>query len=408
MSNIKNHEPLFRIAKNTNIVGWKKWVIRIAGGVFGLLLASIFASIFTKDFGGFFKQIFLGTFGTPLRIWKLFQNTALLLGIAVAITPAFKMKFWNIGAEGQTLAGCLAAAATVVYLGGKVNEGLLIALMLVFACITSIIWAVIPAIFKSIFNTNETLFTLMMNYVATYLVTFFIAYKVTSGSGVLGVLKFGHLPPIANQQYLLNILVVIGITIFMFFYLNYSKHGYELTVVGESVNTAKYVGINVKKVIIRTMILSGLVCGIVAWLIVAGTNFTVSASIVGGRGFTAILVSWLAHFNPLGMFLTAFLVVFLEQGASEVVVVYKLGSEAFESVISGIFMLTIIASEFFINYKIKFRDKNLTKNMTTPKSNEIVADDNTTSNDESKVNADNTESADAADTAVTDSAIAEN
>ncbi len=358
-------EPLVHIIKRADIPQWKSWVIRIGAGVIGLLLCAGFSCIFSKDFGGFFAELFNGAFGTERRIWMLFQNIAILLGIAIALTPAFKMHFWNIGAEGQTLVGCLAGAACVFYWGGEIPEGALLVLMLVCSMIASVIWAVIPAIFKALFNTNETLFTLMMNYVAAALVSLCISIWVTSGSGVLGILNFGHLPKIMNQQYFLNIIIVVLITLFMFFYLRYSKHGYEISVVGESTNTAKYIGIYVKKVIIRTMIVSGLFCGIMGWILVAGTNFTVYADIVGGRGFTAILVSWLAHFNPFGMILTAFLVVFMQQGAAQVNTVYQLGPSAFENIIVGIFLLCIIACEFFINYQVKFRVKN--KNATPEK-----------------------------------------
>jgi len=358
MTNSKGKkEPLFHIAKRSDIPQWKAWIIRIIAGIVGLFISAVFVTLFSKDFSGFFTELVNGTFGTERRIWLLFQNTAVLLGIALAVTPAFKMKFWNIGAEGQTLVGCLASAACVFYLGGKMPEWALIILMLGASMVASVIWSLIPAVFKALFNTNETLFTLMMNYVAMYLVTFFISIWVTSGSGVLGLLANGHLPPIANQQYLLNILIVVAMTIVLFFYLRFSKHGYELSVVGESINTAKYIGINVKKVIVRTMLFSGLMCGIMGWILVAGTNFTVYSNIVGGRGFTAILVSWLAHFNPIGMIVTAFLVVFLQQGATQVNTVYRLGPDAFEAVVVGIFLLFIIGCEFFINYRIKFSGK---------------------------------------------------
>lgn len=221
------------------------------------------------------------------------------------------------------------------------------------------IWAVIPAIFKAKWNTNETLFTLMMNYVATQLVAFFvILWEVPKGAGKIGIInqstEAGWLPQIGDYKYLLNILIVAALTILMYVYLNYSKHGYEIAVVGESERTARYVGIKVEKVIIRTMLLSGAVCGIAGLLLVGGTDHTITTTIADGRGFTAVMVSWLAKFNPIFMIFTSFLLVFLDRGASEISTVFGL-NQSFADILTGIILFFIIGCEFFISYKISFR-----------------------------------------------------
>lgn len=348
-------EPLFHIVKRDQNIWWKAWLIRFGAMVAALLVAGIVAAMLTKaDFSTFYSSLFKGVFQTERRIWNLLQNIAMLLCVALAVTPAFKMRFWNIGAEGQTLVGALACAGCIIYFGGKVPEPILILMMFCASMIAGAIWAVIPAIFKAQWNTNETLFTLMMNYVAMTLVAYCINVWVTSGSAVLGILSYGHFPVLAGNAYLLNIIIVAVLTVLVYVYLRYSKHGYELSVVGESLNTARYIGINVKKVIIRTMILSGVICGIAGLLLMAGTSHTVSTNTVAGRGFTAILVSWLAKFNPAYMVLTSFLVVFLQQGSAQVSTTYRLGN-AFPEIITGIFFFFIIGCEFFINYQIKFR-----------------------------------------------------
>jgi len=365
MTKEKKHEPLFHISKRMEISSSKKWAIRIGSGVLAILVCGLVSTIFTGNFGGFFSSVFSGTFGTSLRRWTLLENLSILLCIALALTPAFKMKFWNIGAEGQVLIGCLFCAICMFYIKNSIPEGLLLIICLLGSVLFGMIWAVIPALFKAKWNTNETLFTLMMNYVAMFLVTFFISAAVRSGSGVLGLQPYGHMPLIkipglnaAGQKYLLTIILVFALTAIMYVYLRYSKHGYELSVVGESENTARYIGINVKKVIIRTLLLSGAICGFAGWLLVTGARFTVSKDLVGGDGFTAILVAWLAHFNPIGMIVTAFLVIFLKQGASQLVTDFKLGKDYLGDVIVGIFFLFIIGSEFFINYKISLRKNN--------------------------------------------------
>ncbi|MDO5326216.1 MAG: ABC transporter permease, partial [Clostridia bacterium] len=203
---------------------------------------------------------------------------------------------------------------------------------------------------------NETLFTLMMNYVATFLVSYFLVVWVPNGSSSLPKLKYGKLPTVGGNDYLLIILIVLALTIGLYIYLNYSKHGYEINVVGESVRTARYVGINVRKVIIRTMLLSGVLCGLAGYLIAAGLDQTVTTNSVGGQGFTAIMVSWLGNFNPLMMIITSGLIQLLNQGAAQISQDFNV-SGALPDVITGIILFFIIGSEFFIRYKLHFRGR---------------------------------------------------
>lgn len=347
-------EPLMHISKRSDIEKWKSWLIRIGAGVLGLFVCAIVSAIFTKSFGGFFSSLFVGVFGSERRIWKLIKDIAILLCLALAVTPAFKMKFWNIGAEGQTIIGCLMSVICVHYLGSSLPNAALLVIMFFAAVAGGALWAVIPALFKAKWNTNETLFTLMMNYVGMQFVSFAINSWDTTGHAMYGSLTTGLFPSVGGNQYVINIIIAVVMTIAVFIYLRFSKHGYELTVVGESVNTAKYIGINVKKVIIRTMLVSGALCGIVGLMIVSGDAKTITPSVVSGRGFTAILVSWLAHFSPIGMVLTSFIVVFITQGAGQVSTDFDLGSAAFADMIAGVFLFFIIACEFFINYKVKF------------------------------------------------------
>ncbi len=357
----KEKERLFHLVKRTDIEPWKKWLVRAIAILGALLIAGLVSAILTDfgQFGSFYKYLFTGAFGSPWKIQVLFQNWAILMCISLAVTPAFKMRFWNIGAEGQTLISSLAAVTVIMYLGGKVPDAVLILLMFAASLVAGGVWGAIPAIFKAQWGTNETLFTLMMNYVATHLVLFSVNAWATDGSATLGILEYGSFDGIFGAGYVQNIVFVTILTVIMFIYLKFAKHGYELEVVGESQNTAKYIGINVKKVIIRTMIFSGVICGFAGFLLVGGSPTpTVNGDLVGGRGFTAILVSWLAQFNPILMIVVVLLVVFLERGAAEAANIMRLGtSSAFVNIVVGIFFLLIIASEFFVNYRIKFRKK---------------------------------------------------
>ena len=140
----------------------------------------------------------------------------------------------------------------------------------------------------------------------------------------------------------------------MFLYLKYSKQGFEIAVVGESENTARYAAINVRRVIVRSMAISGAVCGIAGFIAVSGAGHTISTSTAGGRGFTAVIVAWLAKFNTFVMILISALIVFLEKGAIEIASRYNL-SDYVSSMITGIILFFILGSEFFVNYKVRFR-----------------------------------------------------
>ena len=266
------------------------------------------------------------------------------------------MRFWNIGAEGQVLVGGLATAACMILLGGKLPNWLLIIVMSAASILAGAIWAVIPALFKAKWNTNETLFTLMMNYIAAGIVLFCIDSWVKTGSGVLVPIKEGNLITIGNDH-VLTILVVALLTAFMYVYLKFTKHGYELTVVGESENTARYVGINVKKVIIRTLVLSGAICGIIGLLLGGSINHTVTSESAANRGFTGIMVAWLAKFDPLMMIVTAFGITFLSRGMGQVQSAFGITNAAVSDIIIGLIYFCVIGCEFFINYRIISRGK---------------------------------------------------
>ena len=353
------HEPLFHIVKRDSVPKLNSFLIRLGSILFALIFCGILTMVLTGENPiSVYVTMFEGAFGSTRKFWKLMQSLAMLLCVSLALTPAFKMRFWNIGGEGQVLIGGLATTACMILLGDKVPNGLLILIMVVASVLAGAIWALIPAIFKAKFNTNETLFTLMMNYVGIQLVSYFCMYwENPKGAGKIGIInratEAGWFPTIGGQNYLLNIIIVAIITVAMYIYLKYSKHGYEIAVVGESENTARYIGINVNKVILRTMALSGAVCGIAGLLLVGGTDHTISTSTADGRGFTAIMVSWLGKFNPIYMIFTSLLLVFLDAGADQISMIFGL-NQSFSEIITGIILFFIIGSEFFINYQLKF------------------------------------------------------
>lgn len=356
------HEPLIQVVKRADIEWYKSWAVRAVAIVLALILCGLVIVLLTGyDPIKVYSSMIKGSFGTSRKVWNMLQKLAMLLCVSLAVTPAFKMKFWNIGAEGQALIGGLASAAVMIYFGNKLPNAALIIIMALASVAAGLIWGLIPAFFKAQWGTNETLFTLMMNYVATQLVSFCIVFwENPKNSNTVGIInsstQSGWFPTVLGQKYFLNIVIVAVLTVLMYIYLKYSKHGYEISVVGESKNTARYIGINVKKVILRTMALSGALCGVAGLLLVSGTNHTITTTTVGGMGFTAIIVSWLAKFNPFIMALASFLIVFLERGASEIATAFQL-NESVSDILTGIILFFIIGSEFFVRYKVHFRTK---------------------------------------------------
>ena len=346
----------FHISKRASLPWYKSWAIRGIAILAALVVCAIVTMLMTGENPiSIYSTIFYGAFGTTRRSWVTIQELAVLLGISLAVTPAFKMRFWNIGAEGQVLIGGLATTACMICLADKLPNSMVIVCMIIASILAGAFWGFLPAFFKAKWNTKETLFTLMMNYIATQLAAYFIiVWEVPKGAGKIGIInqstEIGWLPQLGNQ-YLLSILVVALLTGVMYIYLNYSKHGYEIAVVGESQRTASYAGIKVERVIIRTMVLSGAVCGLMGLLLVGGINHTLTTTVVDGRGFTAVMVSWMAKFNPIAMIFTSLLLVFLSRGASEISSVFGL-NHSFADILTGIILFFIIGSEFFITYEI--------------------------------------------------------
>ena len=360
MTQVKSKEPLLRIAKRDTISRPKAWAIRIVAVLLSLVVSGVFIFAVTRmNPLDVYQGIFDGAFGTSIRTWNTIRDAMMLLCIGVGLAPAFKMRFWNIGAEGQVLIGGIVTAGFMRAFGGDIPTPALLVIMAVVSLLAGAVWGMVPATFKATWNTNETLFTLMMNYVAIQLTSYFVTlWENPVGSNTVGVInqrtRDGWFPALFGQEYGLNVLLVLVLTVGMFLYLKYSKQGYEISVVGDSENTARYAGINVKKVTIRTMAISGAICGLAGFIAVAGSSHTISTSTAGGRGFTAIIVAWLAQFNTFVMILISFLLVFLQKGAIRIASLYNLNDYA-SNIITGIILFFILGSEFFIKYRIILR-----------------------------------------------------
>ena len=356
----KTRQKLFHITKRLDTPLWYKAVIRVVSILVALIACAIILFIFKPGkFGIFFKESFNSLWGSKNKFFNTLYEFAFLLGLAIAILPCFKMKFWNLGGEGQVLMGCVAAALVSKYVGKLVPNFLCIIIMIIAAMLAGALWAFIPAFFKAKFDTNETLFTLMMNYIAMGVVEFFVFF-VDPTHGAFAGLTAGVYNFSTSTSILISTIVVIVMTGFMFVYLNFTKHGYELSVVGETRNTAKYIGINVKAVIIRTAIICGVLAGIMGYLVVAKQT-SVNKDIVGGKGFTAVMIAWLGHMNVIEIVIMAFLVAFITRGSNQVATKLDLNT-SFIKITIATFLITILAFEFFLNYEIHFNKNFFRKN----------------------------------------------
>ena len=360
--NHKIKEPPVRVVKRP----FAPLPLRLAVSVSAAVLATAVVCIFISAVSGFglgqiLKVFAESVFSTSNRFLAFARDMILLLMVGVALAPAFKMRFWNIGAQGQILMGGIMTAICMYYIRGKLPASVLIPLMLVSAVLMAGLWCLIPAFCKVRFGANETLFTLMMNYIAIQIVYCFThIWKGTkSAFGVMDRFtgsRNGYLSPLFGIDIGWTLLLGIVFTVLMYFYLARTKHGYEIAVVGESINTARYAGINDRWVILRTAFISGAICGLVGFLYVSNVSHTISDSTGGGNGFTAIIVAWLGNFQPAVMALISAILTFLAKGAGEVQNLAGL-DKSVSDVVVCIFLFFILGSTFFTRYKLVFSGK---------------------------------------------------
>lgn len=365
----EHNVPLVRLAKRDAMPRPQTWAIRAAALLVALLLGGMIISVTTYGFTlnpiALFGNIFTsygtlleGALGKPSAIRQTVKVAIPLLGCALAIAPCFKMRFWNIGAEGQITAGATAASYFALFWADRLPGPSLILVMALAGMVGGGLWALVPAFFKAKWGTNETLFTLMMNYIIIGFVKWLQGgpwEKLPRGSQQIGqFVAHAQMPKVLGVY--CGWIIVLALTVLMFVYMKYTKHGYEIAVVGESENTARYAGMNVGKVIMRTMFLSGAISGLVGFMLVSGANGTLYDGVAAGVGFTAITVAWLSQLNPFGMVAVTALLAVLEKGADTLQT--RMGVPAsISDIMTGLVLFVMLGCEFFINYRLIFRGR---------------------------------------------------
>ncbi|WKY43664.1 ABC transporter permease [Eubacteriaceae bacterium ES2] len=344
---------MYHIIKRDEPKPRQKLIIRILFVLAALAVSSIFVIFADANPVQLYIGILDGCFGSLYRFAATIEKMVPLMILSFGVMVAFKMRFWNIGAEGQFLMGAMGAAAVVRFF-----PNLPLPVMLLFtafaAFVAGAVWLLIPAFFKAQFGTNETLFTLMLNYIALAFVTA-LQYDFWKDPAANGMPKIANFPENAllpeSHGFNLSILFAIVIIVAMYYFMNRSKIGFEITVLGESENTARYIGINVKKTILTAAVISGGLCGLVGMIQATGVSGTLTTEITGGLGFTAIIVAWLSGLKVPYIVINSFAFGVLLQGASYIQTAFQIPGSVAE-MIQGTILFFILASEFLIQYRV--------------------------------------------------------
>ena len=347
--------PLIRLAKRDAMPAWQVWCIRGSSFIAAILLGALIFLVLGNNPISAYGTILSGSLGKSTAIRQTVKIAIPLLGTALAIAPCFKMRFWNIGAEGQITAGAVAASYFALFWADRLPGPALILVMAAAGPVAGGIWALVPAFFKAKWGTNETLFTLMMNYIIIGVVRWLQGGPWEGRPGSQIIPQFDSkavLPKVLGVH--CGWIIVLVLTVVMFIYMKYTKQGYEIAVIGESENTARYAGMNVGAIIMRTMFLSGAISGLVGFIVASGANNTLYDGVAAGVGFTAITVAWLAQLNPFAMIGISALLAVLEKGADTLQTRMNVPA-SISDIITGIFLFCMLGCEFFINYRLILR-----------------------------------------------------
>lgn len=351
-------EPFARIVKKAEMSGKNVILLRLMAFILAIIAGGIFILFIGENPFKVYATIVAGAFRSALAFQGTIKIMVPLLITSLGVTLAFKMKFWNIGAEGQIIMGAIFASYFALF-HDTLNHTLLIFIMFIAGIIGGGLWGLIPAFFKSKFDTNETLFTLMLNYIALHVVSYLRdgPWMDPASQGYSKIATFSK-NAMLDRVFGVHIgwIVAIILTIVVFIYLKYTKQGYEISVVGESHETARYAGMNVRRITLRTMFLSGAICGIAGMIQATGSDKTLTTAVAGGVGFTAIIVAWLAQLNPFMIFVISFLFSILEKGSSVLQSSYGISTDCAD-VLQGIILFFVLGCELFVRYKFVFRKK---------------------------------------------------
>lgn len=359
---------MIRIVKRAKMSKGKSAGIRLLAVFLALMTSAILIMALSLNPLEVYAALIRGAFGSTYRISEVVISAIALTITSLGIAVAFKMQFWNIGGEGQICMGAFFASFFALNYP-ELPKPLLLTLMVLAGMLGGGLWALIPAYFKAKWKTNETIITLMMNYVALKWLMY-LQYGPWKDPNALGFPKIANfsdnaiLPEVFGVHigWIMAIVLVILVSIF----LNHSKKGYEIAVLGESENTALYAGINIPKTIISAIFISGALCGLTGMIQASGVNYTLSVEISGGVGYTAIITTWLAFLKPGFILIVSILFAALVQGGSFIQTAVGI-PQAVAELLQGLILFFVLGCEFFIRYQIVPEHSILSKRRGTKK-----------------------------------------
>ena len=354
---------MIKISKRAEMPRRQELIIRALAIIFSIVCAGLVIMILGFDPFTVFREIVMGALGTELRIQQTIVKAIPLLITSFGILVAFKMKFWNIGGEGQIMMGGFGASLIALNAPASLSTPLTLLAMAVTAMIFGGIWAFIPAFFKAKFGTNETIFTLMMNYIAIKWVTY-LQYGPWKDPKSQGFPKIANFDPNAILPSLFGIhigwILAIVVAVLVYIFINHTKKGFEITVVGESIETARYAGMNINAIIITSMLISGGLCGLTGMIQASAIEKTLTSTLSGGYGFTAIITTWLGRLSVPIIFVVCLAFAILLQGGAYLQIAMSVPSSVAD-MIEGIILFFVLGSEFFLQYKLSFAQKSRKK-----------------------------------------------
>ncbi|MBQ4036625.1 MAG: ABC transporter permease [Clostridia bacterium] len=367
----------FHIVKRENCPWWQRLILYVAAVLIALGLGAVVLLFMGVDPIEYYYQMFtMGTVGNRIA-YKTFMNYLKefvpLALTATALSLAFKMRFWNIGGEGQFIMGSIAAAFVVFRFGPVLPMWLTLVLMCLAAMLVAGLYGSIAGVLKVKFGTNETLLTLMLNYVALYVLNFigetkadwnFFLQEQSARPVFKNFSSIAAFPQFAlGGKFQLNLCVILTFAVgaLVFIYLKYTKQGYEVSVVGDSLGSARYAGMKTGWVILRTVFLSAALIGLAAAFKV-GTAGVLSTSITDDVGWTGITVAWLAQLYTPMIFLVSALICVLQHGSMVAAATFSQVDSSFANMLQGAILFLVLAADFYTRFRLARVKKGEKKN----------------------------------------------
>ncbi len=350
---------MLRMSSRTDCTVKEAVLIRTSAIIIALVTVAFFIRILGHNPLSVYMSMIEGAFGSEYRITETIRKAIPLIIVSLGISLAFRLKFWNIGAEGQIMMGAFGATFCALNFQ-SLPSFLLLPLMCFASILCGGIWGAVPAYFRAAFRTNETIFTLMMNYIALKILTY-LQYGPWKDPGALG---FPKIPSFSDNAVLPSLfglhigwIIALLLVIIIHIFVNYTQRGYEINVVGESENTGRYAGMNVRFIIIYTIFLSGGLCGLAGMIEASGVNRTLSVEITRGVGYTAIITSWLSSLRAPAIAVVCILFAGMIQGGTFIQMVFRIPQSAAQ-ILQGMILFFVLGSEFFIRYRLSFFREN--------------------------------------------------